>query len=244
MHLQLASDAPVLLRAAAAAALITHVGGATIGMISGLAALAVRKGGRLHRWAGTVFFVAMLGMSAVATVVAPLLADSVSALMGAFVLYLITTSWAVVRRPAQSVGRFEMAACVWVLAVGAIAFGLGRIGSLAPDGLIEGQPYQIAYVLGVVTLLAASADLRVIRRGGLAGPARIRRHLWRMCVALAITLGSAAAQPRFVAVLPSFIRHSGAWLIAPALTVLALMVFWLVRTRMWRRRRPAALAMA
>jgi uncharacterized membrane protein len=238
MHLQLAADAPVLLRAAAFGALVLHVGGASLAMASGAVALAARKGGRLHRAAGQVFFGAMLTMSGVAAVVAPLFPDRISALMGAFTFYLTVTGWLAVRRPADAAGRVERVAGLGALAIVAAGLWLGGLGALAPKGLLDDLPFQIAIVVAVVASLAAASDLRLIRRGGIAGPARIRRHVWRMCAALFIAFGSAAGQIKVVELMPAMVRHSALLQFSPALSVLALMVFWLVRTRAPRRRRP------
>jgi len=228
MILHLSPEAPFLLRAAASTALIVHIGGASLGIVSGFVALAAPKGRRLHRAAGAVFFVSMLAMSAVGAVVSPMLGDNISGLVGAFTFYLTATAWAVVRRRPGSVGRFEAGACLAALAVAAVSAGMGWTGSQSPDHLLQGQPYQIAYVLAGVAMLAAASDARMIQRGGLAGGARISRHLWRMCVALFIAAGSAAAQPRVTHLLPQGLRGPG--LMLPALAVLVVMVFWLVRT--------------
>jgi uncharacterized membrane protein len=231
-----------LIRVVAATALTLHVGGATLGMLSGAVALIARKGGRLHRVAGNVFFVSMLTMSAIAAVVAPMLPDRISAMMGAFTFYLTATAWAVVWRKPASAGRFEMGAGVAALAIAAAGIMLGRIGAQAPGGLIDGEPGQIGFVAAGIATLAALADFRVVRRGGLSGAPRIARHLWRMCLALFIALGSAAAQPKVVHLLPKVVGGSSLLLMAPALAVLALMVFWLIRVRFpgwWKVRRAA-----
>ncbi len=64
-NLYVSPEAPVLLRGAAEAVLILHIGGGTVGMISGAAALLARKGGRWHRVAGTTFFASMLIMATI-----------------------------------------------------------------------------------------------------------------------------------------------------------------------------------
>jgi uncharacterized membrane protein len=237
MILHLAPDTPLLIRALAGAALVTHIGGASLGIVSGFVALAARKGGRLHRRAGQVFFVSMLGMSGVAAVVAPMLPDRVSALMGAFVFYLTLTAWTVVRSRAGSVGRVERGAGFAALAIAAVALTLGVLGSQQPKGLLDGQPAEFGFVLALIATAAALADFSVVRRGGLSGPPRTARHLWRMCLALFIAAGSAVAQPRVVALIPHAISRSALLLFAPALAVLALMVFWLVWIRIPKRRR-------
>jgi uncharacterized membrane protein len=239
MILQLVPDTPLLIRALAGAALVTHIGGASLGIASGFVALIAAKGRRLHRAAGNVFFAAMLGMSGVAAVVAPLLPDRLSGLMGAFTFYLTLTAWTLVRRPAGSVGRVERGAGFAALAIAAVALALGVLGAQNPKGLLDGQPSQLGFMLALVATGAALADFSVVRRAGLSGPSRTARHLWRMCLALFIAAGSAVAQPKVVELIPHAISRSGLLLFSPALAVLALMVFWLVRIRIPRRRRAA-----
>ena len=64
-HLEVAADAPWWMRLGADAILTLHIGGGTAGMISGTTALLSRKGGKLHRRAGAIFFVSMLVMSGI-----------------------------------------------------------------------------------------------------------------------------------------------------------------------------------
>jgi hypothetical protein len=45
-------------------------------------------------------------------------------------------------------------------------------------------------MFGVVALSAGVGDRRMIRAGGLQGTPRLKRHLWRMCVALFIATAS------------------------------------------------------
>lgn len=240
MHLPISADAPLALRAAVGGVLALHVGAAGLGIVAGGVALIARKGAALHRAAGTVFFAAMLAMSAVGAVVSPMLHDRISGLMGAFTFYLTLTAWTVVRRPAASLGRVERGAGLAALAIALTAFVLGVLGSQAPHGLLDEQPYQMGFALALIAGLAAIADLRMVRRGGLSGPPRLARHLWRMSAALFIAAASAAGQPRVVALLPDAIRHSALLLLAPALAVLALMAFWLIRVRLPRPVRATA----
>lgn len=239
MILHLDPGTPIVIRGATATVLALHIGGASLGILSGAVALVAPKGRRLHRAAGNVFFVSMLTMSAIAAVVAPMLPDRISAMMGVFTFYLTATAWAAVRRPQGQIGGFETAAMFLGLAAAAGFASLAWIGASHPRGLLDGEPSQIGYVFAAVAGLAVAGDLGVIRRGGLSGAPRIARHLWRMCVALFIAAGSAAAQPKVVALLPQSVRGSP-MLIAPALAVLVLMVFWLVRTRFSGRAQVAS----
>ncbi|MDB5423473.1 MAG: hypothetical protein JWQ29_889, partial [Phenylobacterium sp.] len=228
---------PLLIRAVAATALGLHIGGASLALAAGPVALLARKGSRLHGAAGHVFFASMLTMSAIGAVVSPMLQDRVSGVMGLFTFYRTATAWVTVRRRPGAVGRFEVAALVIALAAAVAYAALARIGAASPRGMVDGQqPYQIAVVFGAIAALAVVLDLRMIRRGGLAGAPRIARHLWRMCLALFIAAGSFAGQPRAQ---PEAVRGSPL-LFLPALAVLVLMVFWLIRIRSKGRIQPTA----
>jgi uncharacterized membrane protein len=234
MIIQLAPHAPMLVRAAAGAGLVLHIAGASTGLAAGSVSLLAPKGGRIHRVAGTVFFVAMLAMGASAAATAPFLPDRVSTLMGLFVVYLTATAWLVVQRKPGEVGRVEKGMLVLPLLIAAGAFSFAWAGLSAPKGLIDGEPSQIGWIFGTLALLGALSDVSMIRRGGLPGPQRIARHLWRMTLALAIAWGSFAGQPKAQ---PAFLKGSPL-IIAPALIVVALLLFWLAKT-LWPRRRRA-----
>ena len=224
--LQFGPGAPLLLRVAAELALVLHVGGASLALVSGAAALVVRKGGRLHRWSGVVFAVSMLVMSGIAAVVAPLLPDRVSAMMGLFAFYLTVTGWMAVTRRAP-VGRgLEVGACVFVLGIALADLVIAWFGP--PGGEIDGQSSQILYAFSAVAVFRAALDASVLRRGVLTGGPRIARHLWRMCFAFFICEGSFAAQPKAV---PEAL-HGSPLVIAPGLAALLIMIAWLIRLRL------------
>jgi hypothetical protein len=211
-----------------------HIGGASVGMLSGAAALATRKGGHRHRLAGHVFFAAMLTMSAVAAVTAPLLPTPQwsSTVAGLLTFYLTATAWATVRRPPGATGVFEVGAMFFALGVAGLAQLLVWRAS-AGSGLIDGQPAQVMYLFIALMGLAAGLDLKVIVHGGAEGAPRIARHLWRMCAALFMATGSFfIGQQR---VMPAA-WHGSPLLLIPAFAPLAAMVFWLVRVRFAGRR--------
>jgi hypothetical protein len=241
MIIQVPAEAPLLVKAAAAAVLWTHIGGATLGLVSGTVAILARKGDRLHRLAGNVFFGSMLAMGLAGGVSAPFLPDMGTSIMGFFVAYLAATAWLAVKTPPRTVGRFDRAA----FAVGAattLAYAwIAVLGAMSPGGMIDGKlPFSLGVVGAILCGSAALMDLRALRAGGLAGPPRLRRHLWRMTLALAIAWGSFAGQPKAQ---PEILRGSP-WLGLPALACLALLAFWMIRTRPRRARRATAPAAA
>jgi uncharacterized membrane protein len=234
MILQFGPEAPWILHFLAAAALVLHIGGGTMGMISGGVAMFARKGGRLHRVAGTVFFVSMLFMTGIAAIVAPMLPEArwTNTTAAVFTLYLVVTAWATVRRRAGEIGRFERA-------VVAVPLGIAAMGlALVPYGAARGQmdSFGTVYIFAVICALAAAFDLRMIRRGGIAGTDRVVRHLWRMGAALFVATGSFFfGQADNI---PAAIRETA---IPTVLGVapLVLMAFWWIRTRLPRRPRFA-----
>src|SRR5258707_14386923 len=85
--------------------LIFHICGATVGLLSGTAALIFRKGFRLHRAAGNVFFVAMLVMSASGAGIAAFLKPNMGNVFGGGVtFYLVATGWLTVLRKEGEIG--------------------------------------------------------------------------------------------------------------------------------------------
>jgi uncharacterized membrane protein len=238
MILHVPPDAPLLVRFGADALLALHIGGGTVGLLSGAAALTVRKGGRLHRWAGNLFFVSMVAMATVGATVSPLLHDRVSTVAGIFTLYLLATAWMAVKRRDGGVGRFEIGALVVVLGVVAAGVTFILMQNASPTGMVDGQPPQAPWMFAIVATIAALSDLKVMLRGGISGAPRIARHLWRVCFALFIASGSLFLGQSQV--FPAPLRHSGL-LAIPALAPLALLIFWLLRVRLAKGFKSVAL---
>jgi hypothetical protein len=112
---------------------------------------------------------------------------------------------------------------------------------LAPTGRLD--PHYAApfyFVFGGVALLAALGDLRVLRSGGVTGVRRTTRHLWRTGAAALMAFASFfIGQARLF---PAPVRESGV-LRVPVLLVVGVLLYWLVRLRLWprlRRLRPPA----
>ena len=111
------------------------------------------------------------------------------------------------------------------------AFALGASSIVA--AIVSGAKGNSGFVYPLVMFaaLAVSAglgDRRMIRAGGLRGPERIRRHLWRMCTALFIAAASFFLGP--VRRIPEPLRIPALRLIP--FVVLVTMAYWL-----WRYRR-------
>lgn len=205
-----------------------HVAAGSAALVTGGAALVVRKGGRLHAKTGTIFFAAMLAMAGTGSLIAALKPERGTAVIGIFTGYLVATSWLTARRRDGRAGGLERAGLVVALACAATMLGFGLLASNSPNGRFDSLPAAAHYPFAFIAALAAGLDLNFLLRGRLAPRERIARHLWRMCAALAIAAFSffLGQQDEF----PAAWRGLAFWFVPPV-AVLAAMIFWLVRVR-------------
>jgi uncharacterized membrane protein len=206
-----------------------HIWMALIGVSFGFAALAFRKGSRLHRLCGNVFFVSMLSMTAsaayLATFVKPVM---INAIVGVFTFYLVATAWLTVIRKNGEIGYLESGLLLLALADGVAAFIFGQQALHGVSGLKDGASATGYFVVASLALSFATFDVRMLVRGGISGAQRIGRHLWRMCFALLIAASSLfLGQPQLF----SKAIHRTHVLWVPTIVVIVTMIFWLVRVR-------------
>jgi hypothetical protein len=212
--------------------LILHICGAVVGLLSGWAGLLVRKGSRLHRSTGTVFFISMLVMSGCAVCLALAKQELVNIIAGVLTFYMVATAWLTVKRNEGETGLPEFGAMLMAFTLAAACLLFGRQASQSPTGLKDGYPAVAYFIFGSVALLSAALDVRMLVSGGVFGALRIARHLWRMCFALFITtlsffLGKQRLFPE--AVLKTHLN------LVPILLVAILMIFWLCRVLLSNR---------
>ena len=237
MILEVAAESSALVRNSAATLMLTHIAAGGIGIVSGTLALVLKKGTRLHRVVGNVFFVSMLIMSAIGAAASPFLPQPQwpNVFVGALAFYLVATSWMTIRRNESSIGAFEYVALTIATCIALAALVAGTAAMNMPNGMVDGLHYGVAYAFAAVWILVATAELKNILRGGVSGAQRIVRHLWRMCVPLLIAvtsffIGQSKLFPEAVRIIPV--------LLVPAVAVLASLIYWIVRMRLgksWRR---------
>ena len=234
MILRVPLGSPVWMFAAANTILPLHIGGGIAGVVSGSVALAVRKGGRLHQQAGTIFLASMLVMAGIGAAVAPFLPQRPSVVAGLLTFYLVVSGWITAKRRPGALGAIEIGNLALVLSVIATTLLFLRSATHAPAQRLDGEPVGSLYAFLLVGLIAAIGDLKVIWRGGISGGQRLARHLWRMCVALFVAAASFfLGQQKF---LPALLRGSPL-LFIPTFAPLAVMIFWMLRVRFaktWR----------
>ena len=218
-------------------AFVLHVFGGAVGLLSGVLAMTVRKGGPFHRLAGNVFFASMLVMAVFAVYLGFVRPGmQVNVFIGVFVAYLVATAWFTIRRPEGAVGLPEKLglAAGLVLCTPFVLLSLQLALGLPPflhSGMAFKGPLLVAiYLFTLVLVIAAGSDAAVVFSGGVSGAARIARHLWRLCVALTLATGSALSNglPRL---LPTGVELPG-WTLYLQFVWVALLAYWMVRVRL------------
>jgi uncharacterized membrane protein len=202
-----------------------HILAGMLALVFGYVALYATKGATLHRRSGMFFVYTMVTLSLSGALMDALKTStiSVNVVAGLMTFYFVTTALLTVRRRAQESSWIDRAAVVFVLTVSVLAFIAGL--EMMRRGRPEAAP---SFIFGIVGLLAATGDIRMMRARGIQGPRRIARHLWRMCFAMWVAAASFFwGPPRRV---PEMIRIPALQAVAVLLPV-GVMLYWLWRLR-------------
>jgi uncharacterized membrane protein len=167
-----------------------HIAGGVVGLLSGTAALILRKGSPRHVLAGKVFVASMLTMSAFAVYLAVLKHQPGNIGGGILTFYLILTAWLTARRRDGQTSVYDWALLLIPLTLGTLTWMSGLQKMRSPVAPEDGVPAGMNFFMGTVMLLAGAGDLRMLLGGGIARAKRVVRHLWRMCFGLFIAAGS------------------------------------------------------
>lgn len=239
--LEAAPGDPAWMHLGANALLWAHIAGGAIGMVTGVVALASSKGQRVHRAAGSVFFLAMFMAYAIGAGVAPFLdtGQRPNFVAGILALYLLVSGAMAARRRDVKAGAPEVIGLIIALSITAAGVIFMRMGASSPSGTVDGSPPQAFFLFTIAGAFAAAGELHVLLRKQLSNTSRIARHLWRMCFSLFIASGSFFLGQQQV--FPEALRDS-VLLYAVALSPLPVMLFWLGKVRFddWRRRVKAS----
>jgi uncharacterized membrane protein len=211
-----------------------HIAAGGIALILGALALAVKKGGTLHRRSGVLFVFAMLAMA----ITAALLGNVGGGLM---TIYFVTTAWMTVRPASPWTRRITAASCLFAAVFAILTVGSGWKAYNTPSGFLNGAPYGMLFFLAAVNALAAAGDARVLRFGVPRGAPRLRRHLWRMCFSLFIAAGSFfSIRARVATVLPEPFTTAPMRAL-PIVLLFGVMFYWLWKLRDRRPSRDSGL---
>jgi uncharacterized membrane protein len=208
-----------------------HVLAGALALLSGYVALYAAKGATAHRRSGTVFAYAMIVMSLSGAAIALSHANAISVVAGLMTFYMVATGMRTVRQQRPAFDATDRVATVFALIVCAGCFVVGV--QAAGRGRPEAYPL---FVFGIVGALAVRGDVRVMR-GGIEGPQRIARHLWRMCFGMWVAAASFFWGPQNR--VPELIRIPALQAVAVLLPIVV-MIYWMRRLRKRRGLAPAA----
>ncbi len=241
-NLQARPGDPAWMHLGANALLWAHIAGGAIGMITGVIALAARKGQRVHRAAGSVFVLAMFTAYAIGAGVAPFLqtGQRPNFVAGVMALYLLISGTMAARRRDAKAGAAEVIGLIIALSITAAGVTFMRMGAASPTGTVDGSPPQAFLLFTVAGVFAAAGEAHALLRKQLSRTSRIARHLWRMCFSLFIASGSFFLGQQQV--FPKALQDSAVLYVA-ALAPLPILLFWLGKVYVdeaLRRRRQRA----
>lgn len=212
--------------------LVAHIAMGAAALVSGLVAMASRKGATgLHERSGQIYFGTMIGMAASAVLLTSWEPDRLSMTAGIWTIYLVLTSWSAARSKQGVAGPIEKASLPLALLATALFLDGGIAAYRAPYGNFQGMSHVGFWVFGGLAALSVIFDLHLFWRGKLNPRQRVARHLWRMVAAYFL-----AATSLFLGqqddVFP-FMQGSPI-LLLPSLATLAYLAYWAVRVRFVR----------
>jgi hypothetical protein len=213
--------------------LALHIASGIAALIGGTGAMIFRKGSDRHRLYGNIFVVSMLALGISAAILAAAYTHETGNFIGGiFTVYLVGTAWTTARRQERQTGPLEWAALAFIVIL-AVVMMWGGVQAIRTSAR-NGGPAVAAFFLGFIALFCAVGDIRVLARG-ISGPARIARHLWRMCFALFVASGSFFLGR--IRIFPHAVRELYIpWILA--FLPLLLLIYWLIRVRMAPRLSP------
>jgi hypothetical protein len=213
-----------------------HIAAGGLAIVLGAVALSVKKGGTTHRRSGMLFVYAMLVMGFTASILGLLKGpNDPNVTAGITIAYFVGTALLTVRPGSRWTRGIHIAAIMVAVVFAYGSFEKGVAAFNSPRGSLNGVPFAMHFLFGIVFSLAAFGDLRIIRFGLPRGGPRLARHLWRMCFALFIAAGSFfSIRERVAKILPEPFLNAPMRML-PILLVFVAMFYWLWRVR---RRRP------
>jgi len=217
--------------------MVIHITAGAVGLVSGIVAAIAKKGGRIHRKAGNIFFISMTIMALFAIYLAIVMPDQlVNVFISIFAIYLVGTGWLAVRRDAGRAGLIEKLS-LFVSVCLCAPFGIlsFQLATGLPPLFESAVPFEgpvLIAIYGFTTILAIAAlgDAKVVLVGGISGTPRLSRHLWRMCLGLTLALGSGFTNG-FARLLPGPYHVPMAFFL-PQFIPIGLLAFWLIRVRL------------
>ncbi|KAF7764449.1 hypothetical protein PCIT_b0453 [Pseudoalteromonas citrea] len=213
--------------------MLLHIITGSIAVIAGLLALILKKGQKYHRLSGKVFVISMAIMALSGAYIAYLKPMMITLIAGFYTLHLVLTAYMVVKTPVKTHTQFDnytpLSSCsLFCLSV---YFGLQALNHASET--FQGFSHEPYFFFALLSAIALIGDIRLLICKGLTHGHRLARHIWRMCFALYLAIGSFFGQG--AKVLPETLSQS-VLIEAPEPLILLAMIFWLLKTAMKSRK--------
>ncbi len=215
---------------------LIHTPAGTIGLVAATVALYTKKGGALHRKAGSYFTVSMLIMLASGFAAALIKESTDEMFLSVVVMYTVFTAWLTTHHKKNETGFLEHVALVWVIVVAIAAFYINA------SWLEAGNPNPYLYWVSFA-VFCAIGDVRNIHRAGLSGIQRVIRHVWR--IGFSLIWAALALTDKIVKILGSNVKELPEeqllYIIAvPTLLILIIILYWIINILFFSRKKFAS----
>ena len=214
---------------------VLHAPAGTIGLVAASVALFTKKGGALHRKAGTCFTISMLIMLISGFIAAFLKESTDDMFLSVVVMYTVFTAWLTAHHKKSETGFLEHLALGWIIAVAIVAV-------LLNSGWREaGTPNTYLYWAGFA-VFCAIGDVRNLNRAGLSAIQRVIRHVWR--IGFSLIWAALALTDKIVKILGSNVKEMPEeqllYIIAvPTMLILIIILYWIINILFFSREKFA-----
>ena len=213
--------------------MLLHIITGSIAVIAGVLALIQKKGQKPHRLSGKVFVISMTIMALSGAYIAYLKPMMITLIAGFYTLHLVLTAYMVVKSPEKTCTQFDyytpLSSCGLVCL--SVYFGLQALNH--ENGTFQEFSHEPYFFFALLSAIVLIGDIRLLICKGLTHGHRLTRHVWRMCFALYLAIGSFFGQG--AKALPETISQS-VLIELPEPLILLIMTFWLLKTAIKSRK--------
>ncbi|BBN82505.1 hypothetical protein PA25_24900 [Pseudoalteromonas sp. A25] len=206
--------------------LYVHILFGAIAVIAGYVALFTKKGKARHIQFGNWFVVTMILMAISGVVIAYLMPMIITVFAGLYTMYLVLTGVGVFKLADKRRSYYNIAMMITSLLIGLSSLVCAYWAAQSETGLYQRVSIEPYIMFGVLPLISAILDIRYMRVQTLTSKMRISRHVWRMCFAMFIAVGSFVGQGLKSA--PEAVANFVLVEYADAI-ILLIMLYWLIK---------------
>ncbi len=199
---------------------LIHFPTGSVALFAAIAAFYFPKGSAKHKKAGRVFTIAMLIMLISGGIAGALKGSPEDVFLAALVIYTVFTAWLAVHHRQPEIGLLEYLALAYI-----VIFGLAAL-SIDPEWDAVTEPGVFIFN-AILALIFAVGDVRNILCKDMKQSHRLARHIWR--ISFSVLWAALAFVDKIIKMLDSNIEQMPYLAALPAILVLCILVYWLLR---------------